>query len=98
MKTMTYRQALAFPAKNGGWSHMERGCDSLDVVVAQSLGLKFCIRPESVYKWAKSQNIILQDTVKTFIDNPDLLLVCVLNDWTINQALTELKLAGGESI
>ena len=89
---MTYKQALAYPAKSGiGWAHIEDGGPSMQAATAGALARKFCLRPESIYNWAIEQGLCLRKWSRLFLDNPDLLFVCVLNDWGIQQGLDELK-------
>ena len=81
METMTYKQAMAYHAKHGGWAH----------AAAEPLGRVLCIRPEAIYNWAIKHNVSLLEKAKQFIDTPDLLLCCVLNDWTVEHTLGKLK-------
>lgn len=93
MEHLTYKQAWAYPAKHGGWAHIKKNSDSMQAATARALAGKFCIRPESVYKWALSQTVSLRDSIDRFFDNEDLLFACVLNDWSIDRATNEIKAA-----
>ncbi len=90
---MTYKQALAYPAKHDGWGHIETDSESMQAATAAGLARKYCLRPESIYKWALAMKVPLRNSIDVFFDNPDLLLVCVLNNWTINKGLAELEVA-----
>ncbi len=90
---MTYKEALAYPAKHEGWAHVGKDSPSMWAVAAQALGRTYCIRPEAIYNWAVKHTVNLQEQLSTFIDNSDLLLVCVLNDWTVACGQSELLAA-----
>ncbi len=90
---MTYKQALAYPAKHDGWAHIEKNGEPMQAATAGALARKFCIRPEAVYNWALEHEVPLRDSIDLFFDNEALLLACVLNGWTINKALKELTAA-----
>jgi len=91
MKSMTYEQAWAYPPKHGGWAQVDINGPSIQAAVAEVLGQQLCIRAEAVYDWAMEQNVSLRDNAKLFINTPDLLLCCVLNDWSVEYTLEKLK-------
>ncbi len=88
---MTYAEAMKHPAKSGiGWAHIEHDSPSMQAATADSLSRYLCIRAEAIYDWAIRQDVSLLDSAKQFIDTPDLLLVCVLNNWSIDHAVAEI--------
>ena len=88
---MTYKQAMAYPAKHGGWAHIAKDSESMQACTADAMGRNLCIRSAAIYDWAIRQNVSLRDSAKLFIDTPDLLLCCVLNDWTVEHTLSQLE-------
>jgi len=86
----TYQQALKAPtARNGkGWAHADEA--SMHAAMAQALGLSFCLNPQSVYDWANRHNLNLRhERNRPMV--PDVLLIAVLNDWTLDKTETEMK-------
>ncbi len=91
---MTYKEAMAYPAKSRiGWAHIDKDSDSMQAFTADCLGRQCCIRPEAIYNWAKTHGVSLRDKAKLFRDTADLLLICVLNNWTLDNALNQLQKA-----
>jgi hypothetical protein len=83
----TYQQALAQP-KGKGWAHA--GPASIQAALAQALGMKFCLNPKAIYDYANRHDTSLWENRKK-LEQPDLLLVAVLNDWTLDRTEHELK-------
>lgn len=88
--TPSYKQALAAPTRRGGkgWKHADAA--SMQAAVAQALGIQCCLNPQSVYDWAARHGVNLRDERKRLM-KPDVLLVAVLNDWTLDRTEHELK-------
>jgi hypothetical protein len=87
----SYKQALAAPTAKGGrgWAHADAA--SMQAALCQALGIKWCINPEAIWKWANRHNISLWEHRKRLTFVNDLLLVAVLNDWTLDHTERELK-------
>lgn len=84
---MTYKQALAKGSKDG-WAHTEG--EPIEAARAQFLALKHCLRPDAVFKWHQKLDVSLSENFDLLYGTSGLLLVCVLNDWNIEQGLDEL--------
>lgn len=88
--SQTYQQALSEPTsgKGRGWKYA--GPASMQAALAQALGLKHCLNPKAIFDWANRHNISLWETRKR-LEQPDILLVAVLNDWSLDQTEQEMK-------
>jgi hypothetical protein len=88
----TYKQAMKAPTAKGGRGWKYAGDASTQATLAFSLGVKWCINADAIYDWANRHDVRLFDERKKLHDTADLLLVAVLNDWSIER--TERELAG----
>jgi len=86
----TYQTALKKPTgrKGKGWAHADEA--SMQAAVAQALGIQCCLNPQNIYDWANRHDISLFAQRKRLMV-PDVLLVAVLNDWTIDRTEAEMK-------
>ena len=86
----TYQQALKEPTSRSGkgWAHA--GPASMQATMAQALGAQHCLNPQAVYDWANRHDVTLFKERKR-LQTPDLLLVAVLNDWTLERVEGEMK-------
>jgi len=89
----SYKEAMAAPTRRGGrgWKYAEGA--SMQAAVAESLGWKWCLTPESIYNWSNKHGVRLFDQRKRLHDDPDLLLIAVLNDWSLDRTERELARA-----
>jgi hypothetical protein len=86
----TYQQALKAPTsrQGRGWAHA--GAASMQAGMAMALGMEHCLGPQAIYDWANKHDVNLRDQRKRLM-TPDLLLVAVLNDWTLDQTEKAMK-------
>ena len=89
--TKSYNQALKAPTSKGGtgWAHADAA--SMQAAMAQALGVKWCLNAQAIYDWANRHNISLWEHRKRLTTVTDLLLISVLNDWSLNRTEKELK-------
>jgi hypothetical protein len=86
----TYQQALKAPTgrQGEGWAHA--GAASMQAAMAMALGVEHCLAPQAIYDWGNRHDVNLRDQRKRLM-TPDLLLVAVLNDWTLDHAEKAMK-------
>lgn len=90
MSTPSYKKALAAPTAKGGRGWKYADADSMQAAMAQALGLQFCLNPQSIYDWATRHGVSLR-AERNRLMKADVLLVAVLNNWSIERAEQELK-------
>lgn len=90
---MTYQQAIKAPTgKHGrGWKYADAA--SMQAAMAQALGVKWCLSPEAIWSWANRHDVSLWEHRKKLTSVNDLLLVAVLNNWTLGEAEEQLRKA-----
>lgn len=91
--TESYKQAMKAPTAKGGRGWKYAGDASMQATVAMALGAKCCIVAESIYDWANRHDVRLFDDRKKLHDTDDLLLIAVLNDWSIERTEREMARA-----
>ena len=86
----TYQQAMKAPTAKGGRGWKYADAASMQAATAQALAVQHCLNPKAVYDWANRHHVSLFDQRKRLM-TPDLLLVAVLNDWSVDRAEQEMK-------
>ena len=71
-----------------GWS--KAFPHNIQAALCQALGAQFCLNPQAIWDWANRHDTSLWENRKR-LEQPDLLLVAVLNDWTLDHTEHELK-------
>ena len=89
----SYKAAMKAPTGKGGRGWKYAGEASTQATLAFSLAVKWCITSEAIYNWANQHGIRLFDERKRLHETDDLLLVAVLNDWSLSRTEKELEKA-----
>ena len=89
----SYKAAMKAPTGKGGrgWKYASAASDQ--AALAEALGWKWCLNAEAIYYWGNRHNVVLFEHRKRLYDDPDLLLVAVLNDWSIERTEREIAKA-----
>jgi pimeloyl-ACP methyl ester carboxylesterase len=88
---MTYQQAIKAPTGKGGRGWKYADAASMQAAYAQALGVQYCLTPEAIWDWANRHDVSLWQHRKRLTSVADLLLVAVLNNWSLDHAEKQLK-------
>ena len=96
-KGSRYRNAMERPCKSGGggWAHADK--ESMQASQAQTLGVRHCMQPKSIFDWAVKHKVDLLAARKLLHPYNDILLVAVLNNWSIEKTQAEIAKAAKET-